>query len=79
MKALFAESRQSLGSRMMVRALQAEGFQIGRYRVRRLMRQMGLIVKRKRKYRITTDSGHGLAVAENVLNREFNPRAPNQV
>jgi putative transposase len=79
MKALFAESRQSLGSRRMSKTLAEEGFVIGRYRARRLMKAMGLVVKAKRKYKVTTDSKHRLPVAENVLNRAFSPAAPNQV
>lgn len=79
MKTLFAASRQSLGSRMMVKQLRKEGFVIGRYRVRKLMKKLHLIVKRKSKYRVTTDSGHGLPVAENVLDRQFNPSQANQV
>ena len=78
MKALFAESRQSLGSRRMSKKLVAEGFEIGRYRARRLMKVMSLVVKAKRKYKVTTDSKHRLPVAENVLNREFSPASPNQ-
>ena len=78
MKALFAQSRDSLGSRGMVRQLRKAGHVIGRYRVRRLMKRLGLTVKIKRKYRITTQSQHGLPVAPNVLNREFNPAQPNQ-
>jgi putative transposase len=30
------------------------------------------------KYKVTTDSKHHLPVAENVLNRQFSPTAPNQ-
>jgi len=78
MKALFAESRESLGSRGMVRHLRQEGRVIGRYRARRHMKRLGLVVKTKRKYRITTQSKHNLPVAGNVLNREFNQTAPNQ-
>ena len=78
MKALFAQSRESLGSRGMVRQLRKEGHVIGRYRVRRLMKRLGLTVKIKRKYRITTQSQHGLPVAGNVLNREFTQASPNQ-
>jgi putative transposase len=78
MKALFAQSRDSLGSRGMVRQLRKAGHVIGRYRVRRLMKRLGLTVKIKRQYRITTQSQHGLPVAPNVLNREFNPAQPNQ-
>ena len=79
MKALFAASRGSLGSRRLMRGLREEGFEIGRYRVRWIMKSLGLVVKRKRKYRITTDSNHKLPVAENILDRQFNPAGPNQV
>ena len=78
MKALFADSRQSLGSRTMSKKLREEGFEVGRYRVRRLMKKLGLVVKPKRRYKATTDSKHQLPVAENVLNRGFSPEAPNQ-
>ena len=78
MKTLFAQSRQSLGSRRMVRQLRKEGYVLGRYRVRQRMKRLGLTVKMKRKYRVTTQSKHDLPVASNVLNREFNQAAPNQ-
>ncbi len=79
MKALFAASRDSLGSRTMMKHLREEGFEIGRDRTRRLMQALNLKVKPKRKYKVTTDSKHKFPVAENVLNRRFNPSAPNQV
>jgi transposase InsO family protein len=78
MRALFAASRDSLGSRTMMRNLRDEGFEIGRDKTRRLMKRLGLKVKQKRKYKVTTDSKHNLPVANNVLNREFSPSAPNQ-
>ncbi len=78
MKALFIQSRESLGSRGLMRQLRKEGFVVGRYQVRSLMNQLGLVVKVKRKYRVTTQSKHPFPVAENVLNREFNPAKPNQ-
>lgn len=78
MKELFAASRGSLGSRTMMKNLRQEGFEIGREKTRRLMKQLNLKVKSKRKYRVTTDSRHQLPVAENVLDRDFSPSAPNQ-
>ena len=75
MKALFVASRESLGS---LKHLREEGFGIGRERTRRLMKALNLTVKQKRKYKVTTDSKHHLPVAENVLQREFSPQAPNQ-
>jgi len=79
MKELFAASRDSLGSRTMMKNLQQEGFAIGREKTRRLMNRLNLKVKPKRKYQVTTDSRHRLPVAENVLNRNFSPTAANQV
>ena len=38
MKALFEQSRNSLGNRQMMNKLREEGFQIGRYKVRNLMK-----------------------------------------
>lgn len=78
MKALFAQSRDSLGSRRMMQALRAEGFEIGRDRTRRLMRALKLKVRKKRKYKVTTDSKHNLPIAANVLNRKFSPDAGNR-
>ena len=78
MKALFTASRHSLGSRMMMKNLRQEGFDIGREKTRRLMKQMGLTVKRKRKFKVTTDSNHQFPVAANVLNRAFLPAVPNE-
>ena len=76
----------SLGSRMMMKNLRQEGFEIGRdktrtmriAKIRRLMKSLQLKVKQKRKFKVTTDSNHKLPVATNVLNREFSPSAPNQ-
>ena len=79
MKALFRASRESLGSRTLSRKLLEEDFEIGRDRTRRLMKTLNLRVKPKRKYKAITDSKHQLPVAENVLNRRFNPTGATQV
>lgn len=78
-KALFEKSRASLGSREMMKALRGEGFAIGRYRTRRLMKQMGLKVVQRVAYKVTTKRKHGDAVADNLLNQNFDPVAPNEV
>jgi len=70
-------SHQSYGSRRLVTAMANAGLRIGRYKVRRLMRQAVLKPVWKRKFVHTADSKHGLPVAANVLNRQFNPAAPN--
>ena len=52
---------------------------MGKDRVQKLMQQHGIKARGKRKFIATTDSNHGLPVAENLLNREFQPRTPNAV
>lgn len=77
LKAQFMASHQSYGSRRLVTAMQNQGIQIGRYKVRSLMRKVALKPVWKRKFIHTTDSKHDLPLAANVLNRQFNPAAPN--
>jgi putative transposase len=78
-KALFKASRSSLGSREMMKALRAEGFKIGRYRVCRLMSRLGLSVTQRVAYKVTTKRKHSDSVADNLLNQNFNPVGPNQI
>lgn len=46
--------------------------------VRRIMHQIGLFSRVKRRFVHTTDSNHDMAVAENLLNRDFTAASPNQ-
>ena len=77
LKAAFAESGQSYGSRRLRVALANQGILLSRYRVRKLMRLNQIQPVWKRKFIHTTDSKHGLPVASNVLDRQFQPGAPN--
>ena len=70
-KAVFAASGRTYGSRRMRHALAAQGIKIGRYKIRSLMRQAQLRPVWKRKFIHTTDSKHHLPVADNILNRQF--------
>ncbi|WP_236074878.1 IS3 family transposase [Teredinibacter purpureus] len=79
MKWLFEQSRNSLGSREMMKKLREEGFQIGRYRVRNLMRKLGLRVTQRTAYKVTTKRKTSDAVADNLLNQNFNPVGPDQI
>ena len=78
LQAAFARSGRSYGSRRLLKALRAKGLQIGRHRVRRLMREHQLRTVWRRKFVHTTDSRHGLPVAPNVLDRQFDPVMPNR-
>ena len=43
------------------------------------MKKLGLIVKPRRRFVLTTDSKHSYPIAPNILDRQFNPAQPNQV
>ncbi len=73
------ESRQTYGSPRIHASLVAKGFQVGRQRVVRLMAQLGISARSRRKFRVTTDSEHPLPIAENILNRDFTTTEPDRV
>ena len=79
MKAIHAEVKAAYGSRRMHRELKGRGHRIGLTRVERLMREHGIRARHKRRFKATTDSKHSMPVADNLLNRDFTPTAPNRV
>ena len=78
-KDLAAASDHTYGSRRMARALQALGYRVGRHQARRLMREAGVWVRYRRRYRVTTNSRHRQPVFDNRLQRDFAPSAPDRV
>ena len=78
-KVLFEQSRGSLGNREMVKALRAEGFEIGRYRVRTIMAKLGLKVTQRIAYKVTTKRKHSDSVAANLVKMDFNCSEPNKL
>jgi len=71
-------SRGTYGSPRIHAALGAKGFQVGRQRVVRLMAKLGISVRPRRKFRVTTDSEHPLPIAENLLGRDFTTPEPDR-
>jgi transposase InsO family protein len=68
---IFKEHRGRYGSPRVWEELKGLGWRASRKRVERLMRERKLTARRRRKGVHTTDSGHRLAVAGNILNRDF--------
>ena len=78
MKAAFVANQRCYGSRRIVDELMAQHIDLGRYKVRRLMREAGLKSVWKKMFVNTTDSKYDLPVADNLLNRQFNSPESNQ-
>jgi transposase InsO family protein len=75
--AAHAASQKRYGSPRVHEELRAQGHEIGRHRVARLMREQGLRARKKRRFQKTTDSNHSLPIAPNVLDRQFTVETPN--
>lgn len=76
--AVFEEHKGRYGSVRITRELRDSGLSVGRHRVRRLMRQAALRVRRRRRWVRTTDSRHRHPIAPNLLARNFTVDAPNR-
>jgi transposase InsO family protein len=73
------ESRSCYGVLRVYWRLRRLGWRCSHKRVARLMRELGLRGKRRRRYRPqTTDSEHNLPVAPNLLQQDFSATASNQ-
>ena len=75
---LFTQSRSAAGSRSIVSMMQEDGEPIGRFKVRGLMRELGLTSKQQgsHAYKKTTVERPDIP---NTLNREFDAPEPNKV
>jgi putative transposase len=78
-KEIYSQGRKCYGSPRITASLRQQGYQVGRHRVARLMKENHIQAKTKRKRVNTTDSRHSRPVAENVLDRQFQTQSPNQV
>jgi putative transposase len=78
-KAIHAETRGGYGWPRVWKELLARGVRVGKDRVQRLMQLHGIRAKGKRRFKVTTDSGHDLSISPNLLNREFTVTQPDKV
>jgi transposase InsO family protein len=76
-KEIHAEVKARYGSPRIHAELVGRGHECSVNFVAKVMREAGIAAKTRRKFRQTTDSNHTLPVAENVLDRDFDPEEPN--
>jgi len=77
--AIHRRSRATYGSRRIKAELTEQGEHVSRGRISRLLKEQGLEVKSRRKFKATTNSKHKLPVAPNLLDRRFTVDQPNAV
>lgn len=78
-KSIHQEVKARHGSPRIHAELVARGHSCCVNTVAKLMSRVGVAAKTRRKFRCTTDSNHDYPVAENVVDRQFEPEAPNRV
>jgi transposase InsO family protein len=62
-----------------MKELQKQGYPIGRYRVRSLMKKHSLRVQKRNHFRVTTDSKYSHQLAANLLDHRFDVKGSYQV
>jgi len=78
-KAADRRTKQTYGAERLQCDLAEHGVQVGICRIKRIRTKLGIRCKQKRKFKATTYSNHGLPVAENILNQQFQISEPNKV
>ena len=78
LRRLFKESRNSVGSRALMSMMRELGYQIGRFKVRNLMKEAGLASKQPGAHRYKVARSERPDIP-NLLAREFDVQQPNQV
>lgn len=78
-EAIHHASREAYGTVKTWKELRARGVPCGRNRVGRLRKHAGIEARRKRRFRVTTQSRHSFPIAANVLARRFTVDQPNRV
>lgn len=76
-RAAHGKMRETYGTRRLHRELQAEGWLVSQWKVRRLRETLGLRCKQAKRFKATTNSRHGLPVAPNHVDQQFTPTQPN--
>lgn len=79
-QSIFLAHRRRYGSRRIVKELVGQGELCGRGRIRKIMKEMGLVAIQPRSFKPrTTDSRHRLGYSDNLLLDAFPPTRINQV
>jgi transposase InsO family protein len=78
-KQIASETDNTYGSRRIKKAMNILGFPMSRNKARKLMREAGVQVRHRRKYKVATNSNHQQPVFDNLVQRQFEVAEVDQV
>jgi len=80
-KDIFYQYREVYGTRRIKKVLAQEyGVIISTRKIAKIMKEVGVVVKMKRKFKVrTTDSNHNYNISPNRLQRDFRTNVPDEV
>lgn len=78
-KALFDKSGKTYGAYRISLDLKDKDIKCGKFRTNRLMKELSLTPKAKKKYKATTDSNHNKVMAPNLIGQKFAVAVPDRV
>lgn len=78
-KAAHQRSRETYGTIRIKDELAEEGIKAGRDRIRRLRNKLGLVCKRRKRFKATTDSNHSMPASPNLVSQKFEVSSPDEV
>jgi transposase InsO family protein len=78
-RAAHGKSGGRYGSPRVLRVLRGQGEVVSEKTVAKVMRTEGIVGRKKRRYKVTTDSRNTERIADNLLNRDFRASAPDEV
>lgn len=77
-RAVFVEHKGRYDSPRVHRELQRRGDAVSEKKVAQVMRENGLVARKEKRFRATTDSKHDDPIAPNLLERDFTAKGPNE-
>lgn len=74
-KKIFYDFNETYGSPRMTEELKSLGINVSENTVAKLMKDLGLVAKAKKKFKITTNSKHNKHISLDLLERNFSPKS----
>ena len=75
----FENSERTYGSPRVLKDLRERGQRTSKKRIARIMQDNGIVAVQRRRFKITTQSGHDFPIHPNLLDRNFSVDEPNRV